>query len=129
MLVLSYFALSFAITLWFSRFLIRYLDPTHFMDHPDERKIHDKPTPRYGGIAFTLVIIILGWFLINIHGIYTWYFLGAIGMFLIGALDDYKDLPWVYKLITQIFIGLMVVIQFFPFIEDVIFFNYTLPLS
>ncbi len=41
MLVLSYFALSFALTLWFSRFLLRYMDPTFFMDHPNERKIHD----------------------------------------------------------------------------------------
>ena len=129
MLTISYFALSFALTLWFSRFLIRFLDPTYFMDRPNDRKIHDLPTPRFGGFAFSLIVIILGWFLLNSSGMYTWYFLGALGMFILGAIDDFFGLSWHYKLPIQIFLGALVVIQFFPFIETVIFFDKVLPLS
>ena len=93
------------------------------MDHPSERKIHQLPTPRFGGIAFSLVIIILGWSLVNTTGIYTWYFLGALGMFILGAIDDYFGLSWHYKLPIQIFIGVMIVIQLFPYIDSVIFFD------
>ena len=99
------------------------------MDRPSARKIHQIPTPRFGGIAFSLVIIILGWSLVNTTGIYTWYFLGALGMFILGAIDDYFRLSWHFKLPIQIFIGGMIVIQLFPYIDSVIFFDYSLPFS
>jgi|TARA_Y100000294_G_scaffold163940_1_gene170270 UDP-GlcNAc:undecaprenyl-phosphate GlcNAc-1-phosphate transferase len=99
------------------------------MDHPNERKIHNVPTPRIGGIAFAPVIIILGWFLFNTSETYTWYFLGAMGMFLLGAIDDYYAMSWRFKLPIQIFIGLLIVFQFFPYIETVLFFGKVLPLS
>ena len=129
MLTISYFALSFALTLWFSRFLLRYMDPTFFMDHPNERKIHDAPTPRIGGIAFAPVIIILGWFLFNTSEMYTWYFIGAMGMFILGAIDDYYAMSWRFKLPIQVFIGLLIIFQFFPHVETVLFFGKVLPLS
>ena len=105
------------------------MDPTFFMDHPNERKIHDEPTPRIGGIAFGPVIIILGWFLFNTSETYTWYFLGAMGMFLLGAIDDYYAMSWRLKLPIQIFIGLLIIFQFFPHVESVIFFGKVLPFS
>ncbi|MCH7764804.1 MAG: hypothetical protein IIB95_13900, partial [Candidatus Marinimicrobia bacterium] len=77
----------------------------------------------------SLIVIILGWFLLNSTGIYTWYFLGALGMFILGAIDDFFGLSWHHKLPIQIFLGALVVIQFFPFIETVIFFDKVLPLS
>lgn len=129
MLNISYFALSFSVTLWFTRFLIRYLDPTYFMDRPDERKIHLTPIPRIGGIAFAPVIIILGWFIFNDWGGYTWYFLGALSMFLLGSLDDYFNISWKLKMPVQLLIGSLIVLQFFPYIDTVIFFDKTLPFS
>ena len=105
------------------------MDPTFFMDHPNERKIHDAPTPRIGGIAFAPVVIILGWFLFNTSDTYTWYFLGAMGMFLLGAIDDYYGLSWRFKLPIQLFFGLLIVFQFFPHIETVLFFGQVLPFS
>jgi len=105
------------------------MDPTFFMDHPNERKIHDVPIPRMGGIAFAPMIIILGWFLFNTSGMYTWYFLGAIGFFILGAIDDFYTITWRIKLPIQVFIGLLVVFQFFPYIETVFFFGKILPFS
>ena len=127
MLSLSYFTLSFALTLWLSRFLLHYMDPTFFMDHPAERKIHDQPTPRFGGIAFSLVIIVIGWVLLNDNGLYTWYFLGAFSLFLLGAIDDYFTLSWRYKLPIQLFVGFFLLLQFHSQIDQVSFFGYVLP--
>ncbi len=129
LLIISYFSLSFALTLWFSRFLLRYMDPTFFMDHPNERKVHDTPTPRMGGIAFAPVIIILGWFLFNTSDTYTWYFMGAMGIFILGAIDDYYTMSWRFKLPIQLFIGLLIIIQFFPYVDTVLFFGKDLPFS
>ena len=126
MITISYFTLSFAVTLWLSRFLLNYVDTTYFLDHPSPRKIHDEPTPRFGGIAFGLTIIIIGWFLLNDQGQYTWYFLGAICIFILGVVDDYRTLSWRYKLPVQLFVGSMVAIQFIPFISQIVFFNVSL---
>ena len=54
MLSITYFTLSFALTLWLSKFLLRFIEPTYFLDHPNQRKIHDTPTPHFGGIAFSI---------------------------------------------------------------------------
>ena len=126
MVTISYFTLSFAVTLWMSRFLLKYVDQTHFLDHPVGRKIHDKPTPRFGGFAFGAAIIIVGWFLLNDLNQYTWYFLGAIGIFILGAVDDYWGLTWRYKLPVQLFIGVLVSLQFITEIGSVSFYGITL---
>tara|TARA_B100000686_G_scaffold318275_1_gene367868 strand:- start:88337 stop:89896 length:1560 start_codon:yes stop_codon:yes gene_type:complete len=105
------------------------MDPTFFMDHPSDRKIHIHPTPRFGGIAFSLVIIIIGWVLLNENGNYNWYFMGAFSLFILGALDDYFTLSWHYKLPIQLFVGFFILLQFYSQIDAVIFFGYFLPVN
>lgn len=124
MFALTYFTLSFALTLWLSHFLIKYVDPAYFMDQPHEKKIHTRPMSRYGGIAFGLITIIHGGFILNESSVYTWYFLGAFAMLLLGAVDDHFSITWHIKLPVQIFIGAMIIIQFFPVISELILFNY-----
>mgnify|MGYP001200457787 FL=1 len=129
MSALFYFTLSFGLTLWFSRFLLHYMDPTFFMDHPTDRKIHSKPIPRFGGIAFSIVIMLFGWIFLNKSGVYSWYFIGGFSLFLIGAIDDYFTLSWRYKLPIQLFVGFFLIIQFYHDINFVSFFGYQLPES
>lgn len=124
MFALTYFTLSFALTLWLSHFLIKYVDPAFFIDKPQGKKIHTKPMSRYGGIAFGLITIILGWFVLNESGIYNWYFLGAFSILILGAIDDHLSVSWHIKLPVQIFIGTMIIIQFFPTINELTIFNY-----
>ena len=77
----------------------RFCDPTsrfHLLDHPNERSLHSRPTPRTGGIAifFALVVAIVFWSLGN-SVTASHYGLGA-GAGLIAALsflDDRKGLP------------------------------------
>ena len=129
MTTISYFALIFAATLWLSRFLLRYVEPDQFLDYPSERKIHTEAIPRFGGIAFGSAIIVLGWFVMNTNGQFTWYYLGAIGMFLLGAMDDYWTLSWRYKLPAQLLVGVLILTPFWTQQPAVTFFGYLLPVN
>ena len=129
MTTISYFALIFAATLWLSRFLLRYVEPDQFLDYPSDRKIHTEAIPRFGGIAFGSAIIVLGWFVMNTNGQFTWYYLGAIGMFLLGAMDDYWTLSWRYKLPAQLLVGVLILTPFWTQQPAVTFFGYLLPVN
>jgi len=126
MFALTYFTLSFALTLWLSHFLIKYVDPAYFVDQPNEQKFHSRPMSRYGGIAFGLITIIISGFVLNESGLYTWYFFSALAMLLLGAVDDHFSITWHIKLPVQVFIGVLIMFQFFPVINELKFFNYTI---
>ena len=126
MTTVSYFALIYAATLWLSRFLLRYMEPDMFMDQPTERKLHTVAKPRFGGIAFGLGIIIIGWFILNDHMQFTWYFLAGISMFILGAIDDYWTISWRIKLPTQLLTAFLVWVQFIQEVPMITFFGYSL---
>ena len=126
MTTVSYFALIYAATLWLSRFLLRYMEPEMFLDQPTERKLHTVAKPRFGGIAFGLGIIIVGWFILNDHMQFTWYFLAAISMFILGAIDDYWTISWRIKLPTQVLTAFLVWVQFVQDVPMITFFGYSI---
>jgi UDP-GlcNAc:undecaprenyl-phosphate/decaprenyl-phosphate GlcNAc-1-phosphate transferase len=126
MTTVSYFAIIYAATLWLSRFLLRYMEPEMFLDQPTDRKLHTVAKPRFGGIAFGLGIIIIGWFILNDHMQYTWYFLAAISMFVLGAIDDYWSISWRLKLPTQVLTAFLIWVQFINETPMITFFGYSL---
>jgi len=126
MIYLAGITIAFGLTLWLSKFFLRYVDPTMFLDKPTVRKLHDDPVPRFGGIIFGLVILVLGSYLIGDATHYNWYFLGAAAIFLLGAVDDYWTLSWKIKLPVQVAIGLFLSVQFLGDISEIVFFGHTL---
>ena len=126
MTTVSYFAIIYAATLWLSRFLLRYMEPEMFLDKPTARKLHTIAKPRFGGIAFGLGIIIIGWFILNDHMQFTWYFLAAIAMFVLGAVDDYWTITWHIKLPTQVLTAFLVWVQFIQDVPMITFFGYSI---
>ena len=82
------------------------------LDVPDERKVHDKPIPRSGGIAifiaFFATIYFAGFFSTNITnqlslGRQTAFLLGgAIICFGVGVFDDFRRLGFKAKFVFQI---------------------------
>jgi len=97
-----------------------------FLDRPTDRKLHNVAKPRFGGIAFGLGIIIIGWFILNDHMQFTWYFLAGISMFLLGAIDDYWTISWRIKLPTQVLTAFLVWVQFIHEMPMITFFGYSL---
>lgn len=90
-------------------------------DIPDERKVHKKPIPRWGGfpifIAFNLGLLFASRFeffylpanfLERIH--YNLIFAGSLVAMGLGAIDDIRPIPISIKFLFQIVAGLFVVL-------------------
>ncbi len=91
-----------------ARLTRRFCNPAsrlHIVDHPNERSLHSRPTPRSGGIAIFAAIII------GMAGV-SWWFQDyshlawiAVGMLLVAAVsyvDDRNGLPVLYRLVVHL---------------------------
>lgn len=109
--------------------VIRFGKITKAVDIPDDRKIHKSPTPRVGGVGIFVSILIS---LIMSKLIYVIFLVkvlpaknavvlenvinqkwgavivGAILIFILGIIDDYKNLRAILKLILQIVIATII---------------------
>lgn len=88
--------IAFILSALFTR---RFCNPTsrfHLLDHPNERSLHSRPTPRTGGVAiFVAVGVAVGLWSLDTHLTSLLYGLGA-GAGLVAVLsflDDRKGLP------------------------------------
>jgi len=105
-----------------TRLAIPVLTALRFIDHPDERRIHSRPTPRGGGIAvfaaFHLTCALL-YFVVwpNPTGLLTvqwwWAYLASSGfLVVVGLIDDRIDLAPIWKLAGQIIAaGLLIILS------------------
>ena len=92
---------------------------TGAVDKPDARKVHKKPIPRIGGIAIFLgfmAAIIATAIMAKFRGEMLFEVIGLIVsgslIFLVGIVDDYKNLPAKIKLLGQIIAAAVLVIAF-----------------
>ena len=112
------FILSSISSLFFT-FLVRSLSKKlGIFDLPGERKIHDRPIPRLGGlaifIAFNLVVLItsqIDFFFFPIDFLkkinFGWLFLASTIVLGLGAVDDFRRMPAGVKFFFQIIAGLI----------------------
>ena len=82
------------------------------MDHPDARKIHTRPTPRWGGIAvfiaFAAALMLASTrYMPNLQAMLTASFL----ILLVGALDDLRGVNAATKLVVQLFACVLVIVD------------------
>jgi UDP-GlcNAc:undecaprenyl-phosphate/decaprenyl-phosphate GlcNAc-1-phosphate transferase len=94
----------------------QYVHEHRIVDHPDERRVHDRPLPRGGGVAVVVAFVVVGGSLalvrdslpgvalarslpeMNLLGLFG----GAVLATLIGALDDRFDLRARWQFLGQI---------------------------
>jgi len=90
---------------WFgSYWLASHRNPLRIMDQPNERSLHEVPTPRAGGVAILLSLLV-GWLSIS----FAWELPGAIksafiALIIVGGvslLDDRWDISPLYRLLAQ----------------------------
>ncbi len=113
--VMHHLALAGALAC-FSAFIVRLMIAAEMMDAPDDRKAHDAPTPRGGGVgivaAFIVGLLVLYCFA-QFARLAEPYFLGVIAaslaMALVAFLDDLMDWPFTVKLSAQLLAGLAAV--------------------
>jgi len=80
------------------------------LDRPDWRKIHDQPTPLFGGVAvfvaFSAALFLNNVFLPGMKSL----LLGATLIFAMGLIDDVSPLPALLKFVIQVAISLVVIL-------------------
>lgn len=69
-------------------------------DIPNERSLHNMPTPRIGGVAM-MAGIMSGWALMLTFWVW-WVVLPLIGLFVVSMLDDMHSLPVKKRLLTHL---------------------------
>ncbi len=127
MLTLVPFTLAIALTVWFSAFLLK-VGPHWLIDLPAERKIHNRPVPRIGGLTIC-IIFFLSAFIFDLHTQLWWYLLGGVILFVLGVIDDWKSIRWPIKLVVQLIVSSIIIFRFFETVESVSFFNRILNFS
>ena len=84
----------------------------HIVDVPNERKVHKRPMPKVGGVAFAFGSLVPVLFFIGINPVDRFtvsVMIGAWIIVLFGFLDDVKDLGYKAKFFGQILAALVVI--------------------
>jgi UDP-GlcNAc:undecaprenyl-phosphate GlcNAc-1-phosphate transferase len=113
--ILRHLALGLGLAV-LSAIVVRAMIGLRVMDTPEERKAHDRPTPKGGGVgivtAFVVGLLLLYRFA-EFARLANEYFLGVIAasvaIALVGFLDDLYDWPFTVKLGVQALAALVAV--------------------
>lgn len=102
-------AVSFLLALFLTPLAIRLAARFGAIDRPAQRRVHDKPTPRLGGVPlfvafFSAIFISLGFPRTDPNEITRLWglFVGAIVMFAVGVYDDRAELHATPQLLAQV---------------------------
>lgn len=91
--------LAFVVTFIVLHVLLRHKIAQTIVDHPNERSLHQTPTPRIGGIAL-IGGIVAGWGVMS--GALAWSLMAGLGLLVMLSLtDDWRGLPVVARLLAQ----------------------------
>ncbi len=111
------FLISMNVVLWSTPVVKNFGLKTGYVDRPGDRKIHQRPIVRLGGISIfvgTMTSLLVLWALFGFERLPSekeWEVLGValggLGFFLIGLADDFLNLTAISRLIMQVVVATM----------------------
>ncbi len=119
------FLLAFITSFVITPYTMRLAHKVGAIDIPNDRKVHKKPIPRLGGIAIIVGFLVSTIYLliilsvektIKLNGIEAYgikllgFFMGILILGTTCFIDDFKNVPALIKLISQILAAIVVVI-------------------
>jgi len=126
------FITAFIVTLITIPPIISIIKKYNLYDKPGSRKLHMVPIPTMGGIAIIagMIAALLLWFpFSNTIALLSFFFSVAV-LFVLGIMDDLKDLSAKYKFIVQTGLALLIALSGIRISSlDGLFGIYELPLS
>ncbi len=111
------FTFPLAISWLLTSLLIRWAPRLGLVDYPSERKVHTQPTPRGGGIAIFAAMMLATVPLSLSYSqfpIFTFRWLLAAAIVLLGLFDDLRPLPWQMRLTVQFAVSVLAVFFCLP---------------
>lgn len=88
-------------------FILRQNGQHLAMDVPDQRRIHQAPIPRVGGIAIWFSFVAATLIFVRPSHALLGFLIAATFIFLVGLIDDFVQLPPFYKFTGQILAALI----------------------
>lgn len=90
--------------------MIRLAPRLRLLDHPNARKVHERPIPRVGGWGITIGALAAVLLSAPVGPLATGFLIGGAILLIAGAADDMFDLPGKLKLCLQIAAAVPVVL-------------------
>jgi UDP-N-acetylmuramyl pentapeptide phosphotransferase/UDP-N-acetylglucosamine-1-phosphate transferase len=103
-----YFA-TFLFVVIFCKFLIGFLNKINMLDHPNTRSNHQLPTPRGGGIAIMLAIVLAYWWGDAKTQELNIILACAVGLAIINFLDDKFNISIIWRFAFELIACIIVV--------------------
>ena len=70
--------------------------------HPGKRHIHTHPTPKFGGVAVALTVLLILPFIFSIDRVTGSYLVSSALMLFVGIFDDFRGADWKMKLTVSL---------------------------
>jgi len=109
-----YFIIPLSLVLLATPLIIHLARRYNCVDNPGKRRFHKLPTPRWGGLAFSIGVLPILLFL-QIDRQLISYIIASLILIIIGGIDDWKPIGWKIKLL-----GIIMAITIIIFIGNIV---------
>ena len=96
---------SIILSAWLTRLFSHSSARFQMLDFPNERSLHERPTPRSGGVAIVASVFsvgVMGAIAFRAPPLLLWIWLGALAIAVVSFLDDRMNFSPLYRLLVHV---------------------------